>query len=70
MSTPPPKAPVANQGLIPPGVHPGEQMALLGFLTGATLECPPPAWIMGFAVVAQVEFPSFNLLPADVCRHS
>ena len=41
MSTPPPKVPVADQGLIPPGVHPGEQMALLGFLTGAALDRLP-----------------------------
>lgn len=43
MSTPSPKVPVTNQGLIPPGVHPGEQMALLGFLTGTALDSPPPS---------------------------
>lgn len=65
MSTSSPKVPVTNQGLIPPGVHPGEQMALLGFLTGTALDRPPPAWIVGLVVVAQVEFPSSNL-PADI----
>lgn len=64
-STPSSKVPVTNQGLILPGVHPGEQMALLGFLTGTALDRPPPAWMVDFGVVAQVEFPSYNL-PADI----